>query len=120
MEAAHRTSLAKGEVGIREKKAAPTLAAFLKDDFVPFVETKHGAKPGTAESYIDGANMVCKCDWASEPSDKISDQHAQHFAAKHAALSAGKRPCSGVVAKRRNGKSKHRRVDCSGLRDAPK
>ena len=25
MESAHRTSLAKGEVGIREKKAAPTL-----------------------------------------------------------------------------------------------
>src|SRR5271154_1869132 len=29
MEAAHRTSLAKGEVGIREKKPAPTLIDFL-------------------------------------------------------------------------------------------
>ena len=28
MEAAHRASLAKGEVGIREKKIAPTLSAF--------------------------------------------------------------------------------------------
>ena len=93
MEAAHRTSLAKGEVGIREKKAAPTLAAFLKDDSVPFVETKHGAKPGTAEYYIDGANKVCKCDWASEPLDKISDQHAQHLAAKYAALSASRINC---------------------------
>jgi integrase len=93
MESAHRTSLAKGEVGIREKKPAPALADFLRNDFVPFVKTKHAAKPGTAEYYVDGANMVCKCDWASDPLDKISDQHAQHFAAKHSALSASRINC---------------------------
>ena len=49
---------------------------------MPFVETRHAAKPGTAEYYTDGANMVCKCDFASLPLDKISDQHAQQFAAK--------------------------------------
>jgi len=32
MEAAHRTSLAKGEVGIREKKQAPTLSEFAEKD----------------------------------------------------------------------------------------
>src|SRR5437764_515542 len=42
MESAHRTSLAKGEVGIREKKAAPTLAQFCRDRIEPF------AKPRTA------------------------------------------------------------------------
>jgi integrase len=93
MEAAHKTSLAKGEVGIREKKPAPSLANFLKNDFVPFVKTKHAAKPGTAEYYIDGAKMVGKCDWASHLLDKISDQHAQHFAAKYAALSASRINC---------------------------
>jgi integrase len=93
MEAAHRTSLAKGEVGIREKKPAPSLADFLKHDFVPFVKTKHATKPGTAEYYTDGANMVNKCDWASEPLDKISDQHAQHFAAKYSSLSASRINC---------------------------
>jgi integrase len=93
MEAAHRTSLAKGEVGIREKKPAPSLADFLKNDFVPFVRTRHATKPGTAEYYSDGAKMVGKCDWASEPLDKISDQHAQHFAAKYAALSASRINC---------------------------
>src|SRR5919109_1063468 len=36
MEAAHRTSLAKGEVGIREKKAVPTLAEFCLDRFEPW------------------------------------------------------------------------------------
>ena len=34
MESAHRTSLAKGELGIREKVPAPTLREFLKKDFL--------------------------------------------------------------------------------------
>ena len=37
MEAAHRTALAKGEVGIREKKSVPTLSQFAEEDFLPFV-----------------------------------------------------------------------------------
>jgi len=36
MESAHRTSLAKGEVGIREKKPAPTLAEFIDERFEPW------------------------------------------------------------------------------------
>src|SRR5215831_1921182 len=36
MEAAHRTSLAKGEVGIRERKTAPTLSAFIEERFDPW------------------------------------------------------------------------------------
>jgi integrase len=36
MESAHRTSLAKGEVGIRDKKLAPTLAAFIDSRFEPW------------------------------------------------------------------------------------
>ncbi len=39
MEAAHRTSLAKGEVGIREKKPVPTLAEFCKKRFEPWCES---------------------------------------------------------------------------------
>lgn len=93
MEAAHRTSLAKGEVGIREKKAVPTLAEFLKKDFVPYVEAKHVAKMGTLEYYRDGANMVLKCDWAAERLDQVSDQHAQQFAAKFAKLSPSRINC---------------------------
>ena len=93
MEAAHRTALANGLVGIREKKPLPSLADFLNKDFVPFVKTKHALKPGTAEYYTDGANMVKKCDWASLPLDKITDQHAQHFAAKYAKLSPSRINC---------------------------
>jgi integrase len=36
MEAAHRTSLAKGEVGIREKKPIPTLGEFCRDRVEPW------------------------------------------------------------------------------------
>jgi hypothetical protein len=38
MEAAHKTSLAKGEVGIREKKAVPTLAEFCRKRFAPWAD----------------------------------------------------------------------------------
>jgi integrase len=40
MEAAHRTSLAKGEVGIREKKPIPTLAEFLKHRIEPWAKRR--------------------------------------------------------------------------------
>lgn len=93
MEAAHRTSLAKGEVGIREKKPVPTLAEFLRRDFIPYVEAKHKAKPGTLEYYRDGANMVLKCDWASEKLNEINDQHAQQFTSKFARLSPSRINC---------------------------
>src|SRR5438309_8641124 len=39
MEAAHRTSLAKGEVGIRDRKVIPTLAEFCKERFEPWVRS---------------------------------------------------------------------------------
>jgi integrase len=40
MEAAHRTSLAKGEVGIREKKLVPTLAAFWEHRIEPWASRR--------------------------------------------------------------------------------
>ena len=39
MEAAHRTSLAKGEVGIRDKKQSPTLADFCDCRFEPWAKS---------------------------------------------------------------------------------
>jgi integrase len=88
MESAHRTSLAKGEVGIREKKLAPTLKEFLKDDFLPFAETKHAAKPLTLRYYKQGSDMLLKSALAGLKLDELSDQHARDFARKHAKLSA--------------------------------
>jgi integrase len=44
MEAAHKTSLAKGEVGIRDKKPVPTLAEFCRKRFAPWVESTSSHK----------------------------------------------------------------------------
>jgi integrase len=44
MEAAHRTSLAKGEVGIREKKPAMTLSEFSRKRFAPWAESSSSLK----------------------------------------------------------------------------
>ena len=88
MEAAHKTALAQGLVGIRDKKPAPTLREFLDKDFVPFVETKHAAKPATVEYYAAGANMLSSSDLGRVGIDEVTDQHAQQFAAQRAHLSA--------------------------------
>ncbi len=76
MEAAHRTALAKGQVGIREKNAALTLAEFLRKEFLPYVEAKHPAKPATLRYYKTGAASLLACDLASLRLDEVNDQHA--------------------------------------------
>jgi len=50
MEAAHRTSLAKGEVGIRDRKPAPTFSDFSKQ-FRDYIEVQCEAKPHTVVFY---------------------------------------------------------------------
>jgi integrase len=86
MEAAHRTSLAKGEVGIRERKAI-SLLDFLKHDFLPFCESKFGkVKPRTLLYYQYGARTL-QSDFASLNLSEITDQHAGQYARKHADLS---------------------------------
>jgi hypothetical protein len=51
MEAVHRTRLAEGEVGIREKKVVPTLADFATNEFLPFVRSTLSDKPNTVRFY---------------------------------------------------------------------
>jgi len=87
MEAAHRTSLAKGEVGIRERKQV-SLTDFLRNEFLPFVESKFKAvKPRTLRYYQYGAKTLQDSDFASLDVREITDQHAGQYAAKRASLS---------------------------------
>jgi hypothetical protein len=51
MEAAHRTALAKGEVGIWDRKPSPTLRSFLRDSFIPFYEAIKREEPNTLRFY---------------------------------------------------------------------
>jgi hypothetical protein len=54
IEAAHKTSLAKGEVGIRDRTSAPTIRQLAKRDFLPFYRATFAAKPKTLGYYENG------------------------------------------------------------------
>jgi integrase len=80
MEAARRTALAKGEVGIRDRKAAPTLAAFLDTDYLPFVRTTMTTEPNTVLFYENcAANLKAHKKLAETPLDKIDHDLIQVF-----------------------------------------
>ena len=51
MESAHRTSLAKGEVGIRDKKPSPTLAEFIDRRFDPWAKATF--EKSSPKTYFD-------------------------------------------------------------------
>jgi integrase len=53
MEAAHRTALAKGELGIIERQPAPTLKKFAEDSFRPYIASKFAKKPKTKDDYYE-------------------------------------------------------------------
>ncbi len=87
MESAHRTKLALGEVGIREKTVAPTLAEFMKKDFLPYTDEAFKLKPATARYYQAGSKSLQNSSLCSLRIDEISDQHARQYASKLSHLS---------------------------------
>src|SRR5271166_6001557 len=54
IEAAHKTSLAKGEVGIRDRKPTVTIRQFAIRDFLPFCRSTFAAKAKTLGYYENG------------------------------------------------------------------
>jgi integrase len=82
MEAAHKTSLAKGEVGIREKKPVPTLENFMDRDFLPFVRITKAPKPNTVRFYENSvANLKGYSKLAGLPVDQITAENLAGFVA---------------------------------------
>jgi integrase len=83
MESAHRTALAKGEVGIREKKAIPTLADFLTDRIMPWAEATFAASsPKNAKWYRNECRVLKEYkSLANSPLDTITSELASDFAA---------------------------------------
>jgi integrase len=82
MEAAHRTTLAKGEVGIVERKAVPELKAFATR-FAGFIEVNNGNKPETVRFYLGKLDRLLAFQpLASEGLDRIDaaaiDAYIQH------------------------------------------
>jgi integrase len=82
IEASLKTALARGEVGIFEKKTAPTLAQFIDADYLPHVKHKHAAKPRTTlrSDLYHAARLKATRLLAEIPMDKITakliDAHA--------------------------------------------
>ena len=83
MEAAHRASLAKGEVGIREKKSVPTLGMFAKSQFLPWAEATFAAKPKTWLWYRNGVRRLLAYREIAECNlDKIAGEHIAGYVAR--------------------------------------
>jgi integrase len=82
MEAAHRTALAKGEVGIRDRKPVPTLAKFAEDKFLPFVRATKAEKPRTITFYETTVrNLKSFTKLAGLPLDRINSEMLGEFVA---------------------------------------
>src|SRR6266481_3600508 len=82
MEATHKTSLAKGEVGLRDRKPAPTLKDFAEQDFLPFVRSTSASKPRTVTFYeTTVANLKGFGKLASLRLDAITAEILADFAA---------------------------------------
>jgi hypothetical protein len=87
MEAAHRNTLAKGEVGFRQQKTI-SLRDFLKQDFLPFVESQfRDTKPNTLRYYQYGVETLRVASFGNLNLNHITDQHAGQYSAKRANLS---------------------------------
>lgn len=81
MEAAHRTALAKGEVGIREKKAAPTVAEFIAQRFGPWAEASTSPKTWI-DYYRPGIRVILEHKQLSGLRlDEVTSEKATDFAA---------------------------------------
>jgi len=70
MEAAHRTSLAKGEVGIKERRLAPTLKDFAQRS-IDAIQVRCAAKTRTVEFY--GQQLARLLDFGPLANAKLSD-----------------------------------------------
>src|SRR5690242_18836606 len=83
MEAAHRTALAMGEVGIRERKPVPTLRAFAECDFLPYVRSTFKSKMKTKFYYENGVkSLLADPKLAGESLDAITSEKVAGYVAK--------------------------------------
>jgi integrase len=83
MEAAHKTSLAKGEVGLRDRIPIPSLREFAESDFLPFVRSTFAAKIKTKAFYEYGVKSLLGYDkLASEPIDSITSEKLAGYIAR--------------------------------------
>jgi integrase len=91
IEAAYRTALAKGEVGIREKEPVPTLRQFVSSEFLPHVRSVFKEKPKTLSYYENGTkNLLAHSALADAMIDAITSQTISGYVAKRQQNGEGK------------------------------
>ncbi len=84
IEAAHRTALAKGEVGIVDKQPAPTLAKFIEDRFEPWARASfEQASPKTWTGWYRTqlANISSYAPLVNRKLGSITSEHIADYAA---------------------------------------
>jgi integrase len=84
MEAAHRTALAKGEVGITERKPVPTLADYIENRFTPWARATFAqASPKTWTGWYRTqlSNIASYDPLVKRKLDSITSEHAADYAA---------------------------------------
>jgi len=91
MESAHRTSLAKGEVGIREKKVIPKLGEFCKNRLEPWAKsTFETATPNTWSWFRTNIKVICEDKKLSSLSlNEVNNETLSQFEARR--LEQGKK-----------------------------
>src|SRR6516225_8760747 len=81
MEAAHKAALAKGEVGIRERKEVPTIAEFGDGEFLTFVESRFCEKtqdPGILQGRAQTAERLRPTRQIEAGFTRPDDHHGFH------------------------------------------
>lgn len=82
IEAAYRTALAKGEVGIIERKKAPGFKAAMQS-FLGWSESEHEAHPATHRRY-KVSSLALLSHFGDQPIDRITPEDVERFKADRA------------------------------------
>jgi integrase len=89
LESKKRIELAEGRGGIKKKKAAPTLRAYLHDTIIPWAEAQFVGTPKSLKWYRNEARVLCEYKpLADAPLDQIKESLLAGFKTKR--LKAGK------------------------------
>ncbi len=82
MEAAFRTALAKGGIGLVDCAPVPTLRRFVDEEFEPWVKALFTDKPKTLAYYVNGLRRLAGFDglWSVKLDDITGDRIADMFA----------------------------------------
>jgi integrase len=80
IEAARKTQMAKGEVGIRDRAPVPTFTEFVKRDFLPHVEAHFADKPSTLRYYrVQLGHLTAHPAFAAAKLDEITSETIAGF-----------------------------------------